>query len=143
MIKNGFTLIELMIVVVIIGILAVIAYPNYTEYSKRTKRVEAQALMQEMSQKLMAYKIANGSFKDIGASGLVNSTIPTTGVINYNLSITDIDGVTYSSTTKNGAWRLTATPINGMLNTGVLTLDSQGKQCWYKDALVCSPWDGK
>ena len=143
MTKNGFTLIELMIVVVIIGILAAIAYPNYIEYSKRTKRVEAQTFMQDMAQRLTAYKIANGSFKDIGTSGLVNSTIPSTGASNYNLSITDIDGVAYSATTKNGSWRLTATPINGMLNTGVLTLDSQGKQCWYKDALVCSPWDGK
>lgn len=143
MIKTGFTLIELMIVVVIIAILAAVAYPSYTQYSKRTKRVEAQTLMQEISQKLIAYKIANGSFEDIGTSGLISSTIPATGTSNYNLTITDIDGVAYSATTKNGSWRLTATPINGMLNTGILTLDSQGKQCWYKDALVCSPWDGK
>ncbi|WP_180177039.1 type IV pilin protein [Acinetobacter sp. YH12039] len=143
MIKTGFTLIELMIVVVIIAILSAIAYPSYTQYSKRAKRVEAQSVMLELSQKLIAYKIANGSFKDIGTSGLINSTIPVTGTGNYNLTITDIDGTPYSSTTKNGSWRLTATPINGMLNTGVLTLDSQGKQCWYKESLVCSPWEGK
>lgn len=43
--NNGFTLIELMIVVGIIGILAVIAYPSYQDYARRALRVEGQGTM--------------------------------------------------------------------------------------------------
>lgn len=45
--SNGFTLIELMIVVGILGILAAIAYPNYMEYVQRSNRSEGQALLQD------------------------------------------------------------------------------------------------
>ncbi len=141
--KQGFTLIELMIVVAVIGVLAAIAYPSYEQYVKRTKRVEAQTLMQEMSQKLVAYKIANGSFKDVVAANLISSKIPLTGTTNYTLTITDIDGKAYTSKTKNGTWLITAKAVNVMVNTGKLTLDSTGKQCWEKVSDVCSPWDGK
>ncbi len=41
--QQGFTLIEVLIVVAIIGILVAIAYPSYDEHVKRGNRTEGQA----------------------------------------------------------------------------------------------------
>jgi type IV pilus assembly protein PilA len=46
--KEGFTLIELMIVVAIIGILAAIAIPAFVNYVKRSKTSEAQANLKSL-----------------------------------------------------------------------------------------------
>lgn len=66
--KNGFTLIELMIVVVIIGILASMAYPAYIENVRTTKRATAQSDLLELASFLErrftennSYLIPNGS----------------------------------------------------------------------------------
>ena len=64
--QNGFTLIELMIVVAIIGILAAIAIPQYNNYVARTQVAEAFALLGPVKQALTLYYQENGDFPDQG-----------------------------------------------------------------------------
>lgn len=133
-----------MVVIVIISILAMVAYPNYKSYAERSKRIEAQTVLHDISNKLVAYGVTNNNFRSVNLNTLYGTKVPSAGTTNYNLSITDGQGVLFSDNNSDvNTWRLTAVPINSMSGTGSLTLDSTGRQCWEKTSGACEPWDGK
>ncbi len=59
---NGFTLIELMIVVVIVGILSMIAYPSYSNYVARGKIVEGHSLLADYRIRIEQYYQDNRNY---------------------------------------------------------------------------------
>lgn len=70
--EQGFTLVELMVVVAIIGILAAIAIPNFSKYQSRARQSEAKIALSGVYTAEKAFSIENGGFtqciKQIGVA---------------------------------------------------------------------------
>lgn len=142
---QGFTILELSIVLMIIGLLAVFAYPTYVESIQRGNRNDVQAAMTQIAQRLETWKNTNHGYGGLTASMLTNANIygstsfPASGTALYTLALVPQDG--------NGdggmdGWVLTATPIAGKRQdkNGIVVLNDQGQRCWDKgSASACTP----
>lgn len=93
--KNGFTLIELMIACAIVGILAAIAIPSYTAYVQRSNRTDAVRALTLDAQALE--RCYSQAFTYVGCA-----TVPVGPVLtsqgNYNVTLGNLTATTYTLT---------------------------------------------
>lgn len=84
---NGFTLVELVIVIAIIGILASLAYPAYTEQIRKGRRAEAKSALLDIASRQERYRSDFGFYGDVDdiTGSLVNNIDSESGY--YNITI--------------------------------------------------------
>lgn len=127
---QGFTLIELMIVVAIVAIIAAVAYPSYTEHVRRSKRAECAGVM------TMAANMLERNYSRVNT--YVNTpNLPATcpadaGGTTYNIRYGNLTATTFTITAtpagaqagdKCGNLTLTHTGAKGSTNLTV-------NECW-------------
>ncbi|WP_019584374.1 pilin [Thioalkalivibrio sp. ALE16] len=92
--QQGFTLIELMIVVAIIGILAAIALPAYQDYTARAQATEGFQATSGLRTQIGLHASENGDFTDLGNDQAVTNT-----AANLNGQYFSAGGVTVDAAT--------------------------------------------
>ncbi|WP_163836211.1 type IV pilin protein [Spartinivicinus ruber] len=132
--SQGFTLVELMIVVVIVAILAAVAIPSYQEYVQKSRRADAQSELMKFAQAVERHYAKQYNYKTAEAKdnrpapGVYVKEAPKDGDKKY------YDLYIYVNK-KGDGYNLRAVPKadSPQKGDGALTLTSSNETCWYKD----------
>lgn len=148
--QQGFTMIELMIVVAIVGILAAIAYPSFVDQIRKGKRADAKVELLRIAQLQESFFVQNLSYAKslaVEAGGLGLGASVQSEQEEYDITVVaqDSDGGGCTGTTADAcvSFTLTATP-NGsqasdaqcmnftLTNTGRkdVSVSGNGLRCW-------------
>ena len=129
--SQGFSLIELMIIVAIIGILAAIAYPSYQSYGVRASRSAAQRELLELSS-IQEKIFLNSNNYTPNVATAYNGT--SAGGLGRSSGLTNDSRytITLNITAPGPSYTLTATPVVGSAqeNDGNISVSENGQRLW-------------
>ena len=116
--RNGFTLVELLVVVVIIAILAAIAIPLYTNYLQRARRADAKTALEQVRAAQEMWRAEKGVYSLDRTELQTTMSAPDTNISKY---------YTWAFTaTGAAAWTAQATALGGQVPDGDLTINQDG-----------------
>ncbi len=131
--QQGFTLIEIMIVVAIIGILATIALPNYRDYVTRGRIPEATAALSTYQVKMEQWFQDNRKYRNAdGNCGALAADY--TGGKNFNISCSASSDTAYTLTATGKAtmtgFTYTVNQAGSKATTAVPNRWTTSNSCW-------------
>ena len=105
--QDGFTLIEMMIVVVIMGVIFSVALPGYREYVQRANRADATTALMRVAAAQERFYLANGTYAtdaQLGTAPPNGLGISATERDYYTLALSGVDatGYTVTASAKSG-----------------------------------------
>lgn len=139
--NDGYTLVELMIVVAIIAILAAIAVPNYNQYVIKSHRADMMAELHNMAMRINTRKLIEGVYTNISLPYVLGGTLDNGSVpfpsnqTNYDYDVMIIDtsnnSIMRGDKMTSSKWQLQAIPVPSrrMAADGTLIYNEDGEKC--------------
>lgn len=121
---QGFSLIELMMVLAVIAILTMVSVPQYTSYVQRGNRAAAQQHMLDVSGALEMYRMDRRQYPTAIGTGATELDYDTPSEVSNHYVL----NYTVNNAATPPRFLLTATPLAGgtQASDGALTLSSAG-----------------
>ena len=133
--SNGFTLIEIMIVVAIVGILAAIAMPSYQQYILKSHRIEATAALTDLYLQQLAdfqenYHFSASADLIIPASDYYTISVVSPTAANAATSTTFVMSATTTASQTNDSACKTFSINQLNSKTAIDSSDANTTDCW-------------
>ena len=121
--SQGFTLIEILIVVIILGILAAIVIPQFTNASKEAKQSSLVTMVQSLRSQIALFKLQHND-RLPGANPVVDSggTFDETVFWNQMTLFSDLNGATQAAKDATHVYGpyMQSTPVNPLNNSSTV-----------------------
>lgn len=106
---NGFTLIELMVVVVVIALLAAIALPSYQDSIRKGKRAAAKSVLSDLANRQQAYLLDKRSYATSLTALVPGFAAPAEISVDFQFAVSADNG------TSPPSFSVTALPISSIM----------------------------